>query len=271
MKIIIILLALTMLYGCNATTPQKQQKPFVPLSAEESADIDRVEAVGRELYERDIRAAEASDLVLARIYPADFPNFVGWVTYPNAQDYTVSFYEKDSENITIIADVIYDQHQTPDVQIKPKRTPNPMEISMLNARLAALEKGTNSCSQRFNTVVVSGSSEDAWEVFVLAATTDPAAVQVGGHSKVSVSKTTGEVTEVMPLSKSCLALDKSPDDMAEDASIEMLTVSHIVSSYPVEIHPYLNLLHGIPLAVMTKRGIWIVKEGNIEILETKSK
>lgn len=271
MKKITILLIIAMLFGCNTTTPQKEQKPFVPLSAEESAVIERVEVVGRELYQRDIRAAEASDLVLSRIYPADYPNFVGWVTQPNAQDYTVSFYEKDGEKITVIADVIYDQDQTPDVQIKPKRTPDPVEISMLNARLAALEKGANSCSQRFNTVVVSGRSEYEWEVFVLAATTDPAGVQVGGHSKVSVSKTTGEVTEVMPLSKSCLALNKSPEDMAEGASIKMLTVSHIVSSYPVEIHPYLNLLHGIPFAIMTERGIWIVEDGNIEILPAKSK
>ncbi|MCR6650958.1 MAG: hypothetical protein NVV73_05390 [Cellvibrionaceae bacterium] len=272
MKRIMTLLMLAMLFGCNATTPQKQQKPFVPLSAEESADIDRVEANGRELYERDIRAAEASDLVLSRIYPADYPKFVGWVTHPNAQDYTVSFYEKDGENVTVIADVIYDQNQTPDVQIGPERAPSATEVSMLKARIAALEKGVSSCSQNFNTVVLPGRSEDKWDVFVLAATTHPTAVQVGGHSKVSVSKTTGEVTEVIPLSKSCLSLDKYPDGMPEGASIKMLTVSHIVSPHPVEIHPYLNMLHGIPFAVLTERGVWIVKEGNIEIMDTtKSK
>lgn len=102
---------------------------------------------------------------------------------------------------------------------------------------------------------------------MLAATTDPQVVQVGGHTKVSVSKTSHSVTDVTPLSKSCLVLSKTSEDMPEGASVEMLTVSHIVSDYPVEIHSYLSLLHEIPFAVMTERGIWLVKDGDIQLMK----
>lgn len=266
MKAILAVSIMFALFGCNATTPQKEPSASAPLTAQESAQIKRIAETGKEIYTRDIRAADASDLVLARIYPANYPHFVGWVTYPNNKDYTVSFYEKSGDNITIVADVIYDEMQTPDIHIEPNRAPEAFEVSMLNARLAALEHGTSSCSQRFNTVVIPGDPTEEWDVFVLAATTDPQVAQVGGHTKVSVSKA-GDVTRVEPLSKSCLVLDKSPGNIPEGASVKMLTVSHIVGHYPAETHVYLSLLHGIPFAVLTERGVWLVKDGDIEFVK----
>lgn len=137
---------------------------------------------------------------------------------------------------------------------------------MIKARIAALEKGANACSDRFNTIVIPSQTSDEWDVYVLAATTDPKLVQVGGHVRVSVSKNSSNVTATMPLSKSCLALDKSGEGLPEGATISALTVSHIVSPMPVAIHPYLNLLHEISLAVTSERGLWMVSSGNIELM-----
>lgn len=217
-------------------------------------------------YEKDIRAAGATDLLLSRINPADYPNFIGWVTYPNEEDFTVSFYEKIGEEISIISDIIYSKESEPVIDLRPGREVTDIEISMINARSTALRAGTNSCSDRFNTVVIPSQAEDFWDVYVLAATTNPRLVQIGGHVKVTVSKDTAEVAEITPLSKSCLALDKSGNNLPDGSSLSALSITHIVSPMPVAIHPYLNLLHDINLAVMSERGLWMISSGKIKLL-----
>lgn len=242
--------------------------PVKPLSDEERAQVAQVEANGRLMYEKDIRAARASDLLLSKINPTDFPNFVGWVTYPNLNDFTVSFYERDGEKFTVIADVVYSGAGEPRIELAPSRVPSGDEVSMLKARVTALERGRNSCSERFNTVVIPSRHPDAWDVYVLAATTNPTAVLVGGHARVTVSKSSSEVMSIAPLSKSCLVLDKSGRGLTpEEASTQALLVSHIVSPLPVEIHPYLNLLHDVTLIVISERGPWKVASGRLEQIQ----
>ena len=219
------------------------------------------------MYEKDIRAAAATDLLLTQISPSDFPNFVGWVTYPNHEDLTVSFYEENGGEFNIIADVIFENDGIHNIELDPDRALSLNEISMIKARIAAIQVGANSCSERFNTVVIPSASDEFWDVYVLAATTNPNLVQVGGHVKVTVSKTTSEVVESSPLSNSCLALNKSGDNLPEGATISALTVSHIVTPMPVAIHPYLNFLHDISLAVSTQRGLWMIESGNVRLLQ----
>ena len=268
MRKIILLVFCCFLFSCvnTAGVSNPGREPSKPLSEQEEAYISQAEADGRLMYEKDIRAADATDLLLTKIDASDYPNFVGWVTYPNEDDFTVSFYEKNDDTFTVIADVIYSENEVSVLDLAPSRQPSKMEISMIKARIAALEKGANSCSDRFNTIVIPSQNGDEWDVYVLAATTNPKLVQVGGHVRVSVSKNSSEVTATMPLSKSCLALDKSSDGLPEGAVLSALTVSHIVSPMPVAIHPYLNLLHEISLAVASERGLWMVSSGNIELM-----
>lgn len=268
MREILLLVFCCFLLSCTNTTGVSQpgREPSKPLNEQEEAYISQVEADGRLMYEKDIRAANATDLLLNKVDPSDYPNFVGWVTYPNEDDFTVSFYERNEETFTIIADVIYSADKGSVLDFSPPRQPSNTEISMIKARIAALEKGINSCADRFNTIVIPSQNSDEWDVYVLAATTNPKLVQVGGHVKVSVSKHSSNVTATMPLSKSCLALDKSGEGLPEGATISALTVSHIVSPMPVAIHPYLNLLHNISLAVASERGLWMVSSGNVELM-----
>ncbi|WP_028886851.1 hypothetical protein [Teredinibacter turnerae] len=268
MKIIGLIGLCIFLVACAGSTSTKPQSREVskPLTDSEKAYLSQVEADGRLLYEKDARAATATDLLLSKINPADYPNFVGWVTYPNSEDFTVSFYEKSGKDFKVIADINFWLKGSPSIDLNPSRIITATERSMIQARIVALQSGANSCSDRFNTVIIPSQNKEAWDVYVLAATTDPKLVQVGGHVKVTVSKTTAEVMEKLPLSKSCLALDKSGDNLPEGASISALTVSHIVTPMPVAIHPYLNLLHNISLAISSERGLWMIESGSIRML-----
>lgn len=268
MKTTLVFVICLFLAACasNSGVGEPKRDASKPLNHQEKAYVAQAEADGRLMYEKDIRAAHASDLLLNKVSPTDYPNFVGWVTYPNAEDYTVSFYERVGDRFTVIADVIYEESGEEKIDLAPDRDLSENEISMIKARISALESGVNSCSDRFNTVVLPAKDSEMWDVYVLAATTDPDVMQVGGHAKITVSKATSEVLGTVPLSKSCLALDKSGKDLPEGASVQAMTVSHIVSPMPVAIHPYLNLLHGINLAVITERGIWMVADGEMELL-----
>lgn len=178
-------------------------------------------------------------------------------------DFAVSFYESSSQGFTVIGDVIFSDHQEPTLDLTPGREPSDTEVSMVKARIAALENGTTSCSDHFNTVVIPSESDDRWDVYLLAATTNPDSIQVGGHLKVGVSKQTHDVVDSMPLSKSCLALSKEKSKAQE---VRAAWVTHVVSPMPVAIHPYLSLLHDIRLAVSSERGVWMVSSGSIELM-----
>lgn len=268
MQKILLLSFCCFLFSCSNTSgiPQSGTELSKPLNVQERSYISHVEADGRLMFEKDIRAAKASDILLSKIRPSDYSDFVGWVTYPNKEDFTVSFYEQNGEVFKIIADVIYSANGAPVLELAPTREPSIIEISMIKARIAALENGTSACSDRFNTVIIPSQHNNEWDVYVLAATTDAKKVQVGGHVKISVAKDSSKVTAIEPLSKSCLSLDKSGEGLPEGTSISALTVSHIVSPMPLAIHSYLNLLHQIDLIVMSERGLWKVKSGKIQLM-----
>ena len=268
MKVIVLVGFYIFLVACasGVSTRPQQKEVSKPLTVAEKAYVSQIEADGLLMYEKDTRAAAATDLLLSKINPSDYPDFIGWVTYQNTDDFTVSFYEKYGDGFKIIADVDFGMKREPSIKLAPKRELSVTEKSMIKARLAALKIGTNSCSDQFNTVIIPSQNKDAWDVYVLAATTNPNLVQVGGHTKVTISKINSEVLEKLPLSKSCLALDKSGDNLPDGASVSAFTVSHIVTSMPVAIHPYLNLLHNISLAVISERGLWMIESGSIKVL-----
>jgi hypothetical protein len=257
-----------LLAGCAAAGTRaggEKREPVVPLSKDEAAQIRKVEAVGRLLYDKDVRAAAASDIAVPRLDLPAHPGFVGWVTHPNGPDYTVSFYERSGDGFRVLADVAFNGPAPPQLTLGPNRLPSEAEVSMMNARIAAIGERWAECSDHFNTVVVPGDAPDRWDVYVLSATINPRYVLVGGHVKVSVSKADGRVLDAVRLAKTCVRLDKSPPELPEGATPMMLYTTHLVSDYPIAIHPYLNLLHKMPLAIRTRRGIWFIRDGNIRL------
>ena len=231
-------LALTLsLVGCNASTPSK---PDTPLTQTEKALVKQLTQTGRELYKKDSRASFASDLVQAQMDVSLYPNFVGWITHPNNEDYTVSFYQ---------------------------RTLGELELAMLKARITALTANIDRCNQPYNTVVLPDAANGQLHVDLLAASAQYGVMQVGGHHKVTVNIASGEITQVTPFSKSCFALNLTDSSRPKDSKLSMVVVSHIVSDYPAEIHPYLNLLHDLSIAISTKSGIWVAENGELRLME----
>lgn len=272
MRILVVFLMGLVLAACATTengadrqssTPEQWE---VPLNDEEKRHIAKVEADGELLFRKDQYAARATRLLLDAVDLADYPNFVGWVGYDNDQDYIVSFYERDDNEVTLVADVHFRHEGSSHVEPNPDRSIEEHEVSMLNARMAALEAGANSCSARFNTVVMPAENDDdSWLVYVLSATTDPNLIVVGGHARVRVARETAKVSDVESLSNSCLTIDKSA---LERPGMEggIVVVTHVVTPMPVPIHTFLSLLHDRPIFVVSERGRWTVSGNTISML-----
>jgi hypothetical protein len=271
MRILILLFSALLLTACAGTgggpsngsgTPEQWD---VPLDAAEQDLIAEVEREGQTLYRKDQYAAQATRALLAALDLADYPDIIGWVGYERGQDYVVTFYERSSDEISLIADIHFGANDEYNIEIEPDRVISDEELSMLDARTAAIEDGFNSCSDRFNSVVMPiDTDEEAWVVYILAATTNPNAIVVGGHSRIRVDKHTNEVLEVEALSSSCLTLDKSKLN-APGSEGAMILVTHRASPMPTPIHPFLSLLHQRPVIVLSERGHWVVNGSSISM------
>jgi hypothetical protein len=264
MRILILLCSALLLTACagpnrGSGAPEQWN---IPLDATEQDLIAEAEREGQTLYRKDQYAARATRLLLATIDPADYPDLIGWVGYEHGQDYVVTFYARSDGKTLLIADIHFGADDESKIEIEPDRTISDEELSMLDARTLAIEKGFNSCSDRFNSVVMPiDTDEEAWVVYILAATTNPNAIVVGGHSRIRVDKHSNEVLDVEAMSRSCLTLDKP--ELDGQGAIPFVT--HRVTPMPTAIYPFLSLLHQQPIIVLSERGRWVVNGSSISM------
>lgn len=95
-------------------------------------------------------------------------------------------------------------------------------------------------------------------------------IPVGGHYRITVSDNGQSAEQVDQLFASCLTLDrKSAPAGGEMVGISM---SHVVSSSPLETHVFLSLQEHLPFYVMTRDStIWHVEAGRMERVNTEAK
>ncbi len=250
MKIIIISTILFLTACASTMNPSKPVRKYTPISDQHRAFVREESETGKLLYKKDQLAANATDFLFAKnILPND-SRIKGWiVTLENGKN-TVYFMGKVDSEIKSFHAVVFSEGEII-YEENPKITAH--HRSMFKARLEAMNNLQFACSERYNTVVL--DNLDSWIVYVLAATTDKNKIMVGGHHKITISKETGLVTNVKPLSKSCLQVKNIPN------SWPMMT--HIVDSTPISIHSFLSLLHNKTIYVGTQTGLWKAKEGDI--------
>ena len=99
-------------------------------------------------------------------------------------------------------------------------------------------------------------------VELLAGTTKPDTVVLGKHYRVIVSPDGRRVEQIIPLSKGILEFTKGAGAVA-------LTVSHIVTDYPLETHVFASMLNHVPIYVGTERGVWLVNGDSITLVSSE--
>jgi hypothetical protein len=132
--------------------------------------------------------------------------------------------------------------------------PAPLTASLqghFRAREAAIRSPFKRFTKDVNTVTLPASllGKSGWLVYLLAATTDPREILLGGHSRCHVSEDGETVLAVEPLSMTILR-------MPIDSQVEGVT--HMLTDWPLETHVFASLLYRRTLPIITRVGLWEV-------------
>lgn len=224
--------------------------------------IDVIEQLGREIYRRDMAAAEATDIMLEQGLDLDAYPLRGWVVTEDSAGVLVTFVGQYDAEYKAVFDIRPDASGAPRFALAERRALSTEEAAQFRARSVAQDEVREPCSERYNSVILKDPETDGWIVYWLAATTQPGVMVLGGHYRVMVSASGQEVIAADRLSRSCMALEQPAPTLEQETAAAVVT--HLVSSTPVETHVFASLLHRKPIYVATgDETLWAVEGDRI--------
>lgn len=227
-------------------------------------DKATIERLGVAIYEQDIRAAAATDLLLAKKIDAVKEGLRGWIVEGDEKAMLVRFVREKNGVLEAFYDVTFEGGKKPGILMPENTKLSDAQIAQFKARLLAAKNITKPASRNYNIVILPDPEADGFLVYALAATTEPNAVMVGGHYRFTVSKDGEHLQRSDELFVSFMVLSTKPSGLPPGASLAALTVTTLVSDMPLETHVYLSLLHKMPFVVSAANGsIWTVEKGTI--------
>lgn len=229
-------------------------------------DLKTLERLGKQLYEEDVVAAEATDVVLAENYDLPGLKVKGWVTTGKRGNYRVVFVAGEEGRYYEVIEILFKKNKLKSVNQLEKTPLQGEALARFKARTLALTNIAAACSERYNTVVLDDPDGKGYLVYALSSTTDPDIIPVGGHYRFTVDETGETIERTDQLFKSCLPLDKGAFDPGKGEPAGMF-MTNVVSPTPLETHVYLNLLHRIRFIVGTPDDRqWEIRKGKIREL-----
>ena len=236
-----------------------------PLAAAADAsrtfDPQRLEALGRAIYDQDRRVAIATDLMLENHDP-EAEGIRGWVVEGDRDGMLVRFVRETGDGAESVVDARFDETLLPVVSEPTDRSLTPAQRAQLAARHVALAHIDHPCTDRYNSIVLPDPERDGLLVYALAASGDSGAMLAGGHYRFSVSRDGHALRRAEALSAGCAKL-------AEQGT-EHRAVLKSVARTPLETHVFLNLLRKKPLYVSTSdKRLWKIDNGHMSVVEKK--
>ena len=139
-------------------------------------------------------------------------------------------------------------------------------LAMDSALATAANAVTDKCPHiRYRAVIAAppGMTADRFAVYYIGSLPEEQGVMIGRHYRVDVSGDGKFALTVAPSSETCLVL--KPQAIGEGITGVMTT--HRLTPAPSEFHVFLSLLTHETLYVATKRGMWQVEDGKIQLLK----
>lgn len=226
--------------------------------------IALAEKVGQAIFLHDKAAWQATD-ALMEARGAD-PAVRGWISLDIPGGWLVRFIRVSDSSPCAAYDVTLRGETASVVALEPCQRLEGTQLASYNAREVAIQQLDERCTAQYNSVVLPGAlmGKSGWLVYLLAATTTPDEVVVGGHFRILVSSDGKRVLEKTKLSSTCLTLPPPANGEKQVGAV----VSHVISPYPIETHAFLSLLHQNPIYILTEKGLWKAWDGQITFLMT---
>jgi hypothetical protein len=231
-------------------------------------DLETIEKLGRDIHRRNAYAARATD-ILYQALGGDAElleqGIRGWIVREQNDGALVRFVKRTSEGYRPAFDITFDAAGRGSIK-EATGALSPPEAAQFKARQQAMQSIPKFYSPHYNTVVLPDVDGDGFLVYALAASMDPDHVVITGHYRITVSADGTAVERVDKLFNSFLVLSKkdAARGMPEGSELAAMTTSHVVSDTPIETHVFINLLHAMPLYILTPNGdVWLIEKGRI--------
>jgi hypothetical protein len=231
--------------------------PPIPDSAREGVQFAML--LGKLIHRQDGWAARASDRLLQEHILEKDDRLRGWVITHDETGGTVHFIGAAGPGLAVLYRVVFPGYAASGERIERVDSPAPL-TGALSAQFKAREAALHSSFKRFtkdvNIVALPASlvGKEGWLVYLLAATSNPGEILLGGHTRCHVSEDGERVLSVEPLSAAILRLPI-------DAQVEAVT--HRITDFPLETHVFASLLYRRIIPVITASGLWEVNGTDI--------
>lgn len=257
--VIMARLLLPLLATLLLATPAAAQTAPAPVPVEEWP-LERITALGREIYEHDRAAWVATDALLPKLSQDDLATVRGWIVVPADSGYLVRFIRADGDSVQSGWDIPVRDGRAGEVTTAATSLTDEEQTRVAARNTAAANIGRLQCSDRMNSVVTRDPDGDGWLVWLLTSTTNADVIPMGGHYRFHISADGQTVQRRDMLTNSCLNM---PRPTGEGGQSEALVISQIVSQTPVETHVFLSLQQRLPIYVMAGDIIYAVQGDRI--------
>jgi len=234
-------------------------------------DVARSSQIGQAIFSLDTISAAGTDLLFANVKDPGSKKLGGYITLPDVDDdgnfkkaYIVTFFTED-EPPRIAFEMRFTKDSKPTFDaFDPPKAASAKFVDLVHARQVAIE-ALPSSSQPINPVLIPGAArgEKGLLVYLLAGTAKPNVAVLGQHFLALVPYGATDVSYMKPLSKSAIEIPTLSPDGEKAAA---LTVTHIVTDYPLETHVFASMVADVPIVVVTNRGEWLVDGPKISFL-----
>jgi hypothetical protein len=239
--------------------------PAVAQERIKTADLETVGRRGAQLYAFDQAAWHTTDAMVAKQLPRDTMAAIrGWVVEPHGDALTVTYYGFEGTKPYAIYAADYAGGKVAAERIPAVGEPLSAQGERMAAALdVARDLELKGCVDRpFNSVVLPPQPDGRIPVYLLTPMVTQDAFPFGGHHEVDIG-TDGKVAAMRDFARSCLVVAQPKDAV-------MGFVTHLLDPHPTEIHVYLSLWMGKPLAVGTGNDTaWVVEGTKISPLDLK--
>jgi hypothetical protein len=240
-----------------------------------AAEQERLQAIaerGRLLFEIDRAAWVTTDDLRDRLRGREV-EVRGWVVERDADDpkgWVVTYYTAPKggsaealyrgrvRDEKVVSGEVFEEGR------RPSLTPAQLRLRQAVETARRVKKYRPCTPAPFNAAAIPPAGEaDPIDVYLLTAAVENDIYPFGGHFLVRVSPQ-GRVLSRRKFTNSCLNLTTRLD--RGDEELAALGVTHVLDPTPTEIHVFLSIWSGYPVAVGTKAGVWMVGGTQIEKL-----
>ena len=233
--------------------------PAVAQERIKTADLETVGRRGAQLYAFDQAAWHTTDAMVAKQLPRDTMAAIrGWVVEPHGETLTVTYYGFEGTKPYVIYAADYAGGKVTAERVPAAGEPLSAQGERMAAALdVARDLELEGCIERpYNSVVLPPEADGTIPVYLLTPMVKQDAYPFGGHHEVDIG-TDGKVAATRDFTHSCLVME-------QPANAAMAFVTHLLDPHPTEIHVYLSLWMGKPLAVGTDKDTgWMVSATKI--------